>query len=181
MAWQCTIDVTPSGKPDITVPHITTTPTTASLKIPGRPSSRTSSKSDISPTHKQREHPQQPTHHSPSQKSAQSAVHAFFELVQKTILPPNCRSSGNFVLKCPSVQNSKSHENHHLTPHTRRYPPYPPHHIPNNTTNHPRREIAAAAATSGNFAARAATQRQLLIPRITPTPTLCSTLMRCKD
>ena len=104
-----------------------------------------------------------------------------FELVQKTILPPNCRSSGNFVLKCPSIQNSKSHENHHLTPHTRRYAPYPPHRTPSNTTNHPQREIAADAATSGNFAARAAISRQLLTPRITPTPTLCSTLMRCKD
>ena len=58
-------------------------------------------------------------------------------------LPSNCRFNGKFVLNSPSIQNSKSYENHHPTTPKRRYPPHTPRHSPNNTKNHPHSETAA--------------------------------------
>ena len=91
---------------------------------------------------------------------------SFFELVQKVILPLNCRSSGKFVLKISSIKTPISYENHHLAAITRRYPSHASHHSLNNTTKHSYSDLAAGAAICGNLAARAATS--------TPTESLRS-------
>ena len=93
----------------------------------------------------------QPPKSCPSPRSFKSRFRQLFELVQKVILPPNCRSSGKFVLNSPSTHTPESYENRRPTIRKRRYQFLSPTSLPNNTTNYPRRDIAAGAAISGNF------------------------------
>ena len=92
-----------------------------------------------------------------------------FELVQKLILPRNCRSSGKFVLNSPFIYISKSYENHRLLPtyaDIRLISHTIPRITPQNTPAMILPLSGNLAATSGNIAARAAIWRQLLTPRI---------------